>query len=172
MPDRAHLWRGIHDPDMVRSAVDVDLLPRDLSGAALEATLVLRNRDVGHSFPTYTTPRVFLTIHQVDADGVEIPGTRIDATIGREVDFGAGEEIYDTRVLPGESVRLDYAQPRAQGAAAIVGRVRVDPDYHYRGVFEVLAERYENPAALELMREAGRRASMSEYVLAEIRRPL
>ena len=138
MPDRKHLWRGIHDPEWVRSAVDVELFPIDLAAPMLQAALVLGNRDVGHAFPTYVTPRVYLEIVQVDAAGGDLVGTRLGATIGREVDLGSMTEIFDTRVLPGESVKLDYAMPRDSGASALVGRVRVDPDYHYRDVFDAI----------------------------------
>jgi hypothetical protein len=172
MPDRAHLWRGIHDPDTVRRAVDVDLVLMDLAGDRLVAVLVLLNRDVGHAFPTYVTPRVFLAIYQVDAADREVPGTRVEGTIGREVDFSRGVESFDTRVLPGESVRLDYALPRDERATALVARVAVDPDHHYRGLFELLRTQYQDPEALRLIETARRRISGSEYTLAEIRRPL
>ncbi len=172
MPDRAHLWRGIHDPEWVRSAVDVDLVPEDLTGRTLEAALVLRNRDVGHAFPTYVTPRVQLEVYQVDAAGTELGETRLEATIGREVDLGTMTEIFDTRVLPGESVKLVYGLARAPTAVALLGRVRVDPDFHYRGVFDQLLVSLEDASARAQIAEAGRRISASAYVLAEIRRPL
>ena len=69
MPDRQHLWRGIHHPETVRQAVDVDLVPISLDEATLRAALVLLSRDVGHAFPTYVTPRVFLLVAQLDAAG-------------------------------------------------------------------------------------------------------
>ena len=172
MPDRAHLWRGIHDPEMVRQAVDVELFEYDLSGPDLRAALVLRNRDVGHAFPTYVTPRVHLALWQVDAQGMELPGTRVESTIGREVDFDAGVELMDTRVLPGESVVLDYALPRAPRASVLVARVAVDPDFHYRRVFAALRESLRDPAARALIEEAGRQVAASDYVLTETRRPL
>ncbi len=172
MPDRAHLWRGIHDREMVRQAVEIELFPADSGGDEVGASLVLRNRDVGHAFPTYITPRVFLEIYQADAEGAELPGTLVAGTIGRELDLARGEEIFDTRVLPGESVRLDYKLPRAAGARELVARVRVEPDYHYRGVFAQLLETLSDSRARELIGEAARRAAGSAYVLEEIRRPL
>lgn len=172
MPDRAHLWRGIHDSETVRQAVEIEFFPADLDGDRLEASLVLQNRDVGHAFPTYVTPRVFLEIFQTDADAQELPETRLVGTIGREVDMARGVEIFDTRVLPGESVKLDYAFARATGASELVARVRVDPDYHYRGVFEGLSATLTDSEALATIREAGRRTTLSAYVLEEIRLPL
>ncbi len=174
MPDRAHLWRGIHDPEMVRSAVEVDLVAIDLDGDGVTAALVLANRDVGHAFPTYVTPRVFLAVWQVDRDGHELAGTRVEAAIGREIDFGASpwREVFDTRVAPGGSVKLDYTAERTPGAVAIVGRVTVDPDYHYRGVFESLLTTLEDPTARAQIADAHRRTTESTYTLTELRRPL
>ena len=172
MPDRAHLWQGIHDPEMVRQAVEVEFFPSAPDAAVLRATLVLANRDVGHAFPTYVTPRVFLEVVQVAGDGQELEETRVVGTIGREVDLARLVEIFDTRVLPGESVRLEYEVARADTARELVARVRVDPDYHYRGVFESLSASLSDQEALALIREAGRRTDVSVYVLEEIRQPL
>lgn len=172
MPDRSHVWRGIHDRDMVSSGVATDLVPVDLSGETLSAALVVANVGVGHHFPTYTTPRVFLAIYQVDGTGAELPETRIEAVIGRDVNLGTMVEEFDTRVPAGESVKLDYALPRTPAAVALVGRVTVDPDYHYRGVFASLLTAYGDSDARRLLEEAVRQVSDSAYVLAEIRREL
>lgn len=176
MPDRAHTWRGIHDPEMVRAAVDVELVAGDLAGEHLEATVVLRSRDVGHFFPTYVTPRVFVAAWQEDAAGRELPGTRSELEIGRQIDFGASpaREVFDTRIAPGGSAKLDYAADRHPDAAALLGCVRVDPDFHYRGVFERLLEpgRLSDPEARRRIAEALRRTSENVYVLSEVRRPL
>lgn len=172
MPDRAHTWRGIHDPETVRAAVDVEFVPQSLAGEGVSAALVLRNRDVGHRFPSYVTPRIFLAVWQEDAAGDEIAGSRLESTLGREIDFREREERFDTRVAPGESATLDYRRPRAAGAAALVGRVTVDPDHHYRGVFASLVERLKDPEAQRRIAEAHRRATVSSYVLAEQRLPL
>ena len=174
MPDRSHTWRGIHDAEMVREAVEVSLLAEGLEGGALRATLAVVNRGVGHAFPSYVTPRVFVALWQADAAGDEIGGTRREATIGREIDFGRrpAEEVFDTRVLPGETFRLRYAEARAGGAASLRGRVTVDPAHHYRAVYERLLRRYETPEALALIEEALERANRVPYVLAERSLPL
>ena len=172
MPNRAHLWRGIHDKEMVRGAVDIELVANELDGPLLVAALVLRNRDVGHAFPTYVTPRVTVSIHQEDGRGHEIDRTRIKATIGREVDLSTFLEVFDTRVLPGESVKLDYALARHSEANTLVGRVVVDPDFLYRGLFAAVSASLEDPAARALIAEASLRIETSDYVLTEIRRPL
>ena len=174
MPDRAHTWRGIHDPDTVRAAVDVELSADDLAGDPLEAVLVLANRAVGHAFPTYVTPRVFLAVWQADAAGEELEGTRVEATIGRELDFSVSPtgERFDTRVMPGESVKLDYRTPRHPEATALHSRVTVDPGHHYRDVYRSLLRSLESPVARERIGEALRREEQTAYVLAEDRRAL
>jgi hypothetical protein len=174
MPDRAHTWRGIHDPEMVRAAVAVDLVPGEPEGDTVTAALVLASREVGHAFPTYVTPRVFLAVWQEDAAGHELDGTRVEALIGREIDFGVDppREVFDTRVAPGESVKLDYAVARGAEAAALVGRVTVDPDHHYRGVYASLLASLRDPGARLRIEAAQRRATESSYVLSELRRPL
>lgn len=173
MPDRAHLWRGIHDPPTVREAIDVGLEVGD-AGSWISGALRITNRDVGHAFPTYVTPRVLVSLHQADARGSEISDTREEGVIGREIDFSVDpwQEVLDTRVLPGETVELLYERPLAVGAHELVGTVTVDPDYHYRGLFESLVETLGDPGARALVGEALRRISTSRYVLVEIRRPL
>jgi hypothetical protein len=173
MPDRAHLWRGIHDPETVRTAVDVELVVESPDDSIIRGALRVRNRDVGHAFPSYVTPRVFLRLFQVDSEGMQIAGTRLEATIGREIDFSTvpWTEVFDTRLFPGETAQLLYDLPRAPEAEALVGRVIVDPDFHYRGVFASLIDALNDRQALGMIAEAGRRASESRYVLAEIRRP-
>jgi hypothetical protein len=110
MPDRADLWRGIRDPEMVRRAVDVELVERR-GGDGLGLSLVVRNRDVGHAFPTYVTPRIFLEMWQEDASGRMLEATRIQAVIAREVNLELGTELLGTRLAPGESALLDYDLP-------------------------------------------------------------
>ena len=63
MPDRRHLWRGIHDPEMVKSGVQIKLVTgraRYRTGDKLTARLTITSTGVGHDFPTYVTPRVLV----------------------------------------------------------------------------------------------------------------
>lgn len=53
MPDRRHLWRGIHDPDMVRSGLDIALAQdwsRYAVGDEVRAVLTVTASRVGHYF--------------------------------------------------------------------------------------------------------------------------
>lgn len=131
MPDRRHLWRGIHDPEMVRRGLTIDV------GEA-ESTLTLRVRStgVGHAFPTYVTPLVALRAETLEADGAVVPGTRAEHLIGRRVTLDLAREIADTRLAPDETAALTYARPAAPRRARLT--VVVYPDAFYTEFFETL----------------------------------
>ena len=169
MPDRAHLWRGIHDPEMVRAATEVTLGALLVTESSVEAKLVLRSLGVGHMLPTYTTPRLFLQVVQVDEQGEELAESLEIFEIGRKVNFRKGLDVADTRIAPGQSATLHYTKRRLPEARGVVGRVRVDPAYHYRGVFKSLTRRYKTKEARRLMFEALEHAAETTYVLQEIR---
>jgi hypothetical protein len=169
MPDRAHLWRGIHDPEMVRSAVALDFEHEPADEGQVRARLTLSSLEIGHAFPTYVTPRVFMEIWQEDGAGQALEETRVRHEIGRKVDFSAGTEVFDTRIPPRGEATLALDQPRASTATGIVARVTVDPDHFYRGMFAGYLPSLETEQARELIAEALRRSSESSYVLYEER---
>ena len=136
MPDRRHLWRGIHDPEMVRSGLTIT------TGGAREgdlavARLRVESSRVGHAFPTYVTPRVVLAAELVDAAGNVLPGSREELVIGREVALDLSRELRDTRLMPGRVAELTYRR-RAEGATRVRLRVVVEPDAFYTRFFEAL----------------------------------
>ena len=136
MPDRRHLWRGIHDPEMVRSGLTI------VAGGAREgdvavARLSVQSSRVGHAFPTYVTPRVVLAAELVDAAGNVLPGSREELVIGREVALDLSRELRDTRLMPGRVAELTYRR-RAEGATRVRLRVVVEPDAFYTRFFEAL----------------------------------
>jgi hypothetical protein len=139
MPDRRHLWRGIHDGEMVRGGLTitlVDVEPR--AAGSVAARLIVENTGVGHRFPTYVTPLVVMRAELVDASGRAVAGTRVERRIGREVTLDLAREVSDTRLAPGERAELAYA--RALGGAAVAARfsVIVYPDAFYTWFFEAL----------------------------------
>jgi hypothetical protein len=141
MPDRRHLWRGIHDEEMVRSGLDIAITPdvARLSGdGAFTLTLEVRNARVGHAFPTYVTPRVILRGELIGPDGEAVPGSRQQALISREVELDLSREISDTRLLPGQTGRLRYAGRADRPDLRLRLSVIVEPDAFYTRFFEVL----------------------------------
>jgi hypothetical protein len=174
MPDRAHRWRGIHDPETVRAAVPAELFVEEAEPGRVRGALVLAAEGVGHAFPSYVTPRVFVAAWQEDEAGRELPGTRVEATIGREIDFSTSPwtEVFDTRIPAGESVKLDYARPRHERAAKLAGRVTVEPGHHYQGVFRSLLASLEDPEARRRIARALREAESAAYTLHDLEQPL
>jgi cytochrome c554/c'-like protein len=163
MPDRRHLWRGIHDAEMVRSGVTITLTtdrrqyrPDD----DVQARLTIANTGVGHHFPTYVTPRVVVRIALVDMHGRELRGSSEERYIGREVSLDLSREHSDTRVPAGGRFTLDYRRrlDRTTGVR-LRAVVRVEPDHFYTGFFESLlnnagAGAGEIGAALESSRQS------------------
>src|SRR5436309_2416992 len=103
MPDRRHLWRGIHDPEMVRCA-----LTFSVERAANGVTLTITNTDAGHLVPTYVTPRLVVSGGPLDAQGRVVEGSRREWFIGRDVTLDLERERSDTRLAPGRGAVFRY----------------------------------------------------------------
>ncbi|MFQ5897696.1 MAG: redoxin domain-containing protein [Candidatus Methylomirabilia bacterium] len=141
MPDRRHLWRGIHDPEMVKSALTVDLAlskPRYRVGEQVEATLSVTNSGAGHYVPTYLTPKLFLRMELVDARGRTLPGSGEEAIIGREATLNLSQELYDTRLPPTASFTIKYARVMDRPRLRLRARVVVEPDHFYTRFFKAV----------------------------------
>jgi hypothetical protein len=139
MPDRRHLWRGIHDPAMVRSGLTITVSEAERTAPGrVDARLVVENSGVGHRFPTYVTPLVIMRAELIDASGRALPGTRVERRIAREVTLDLERELSDTRLAPGERAELIYARALDAGAVAARFSVVVYPDAFYTGFFEAL----------------------------------
>ena len=145
MPDRRHLWRGIHDPEMVKSGVTVELdLPTRSPGADLVATLVITSVRVGHLFPTYVTPRVVARLALVDDGDRVVPGSVEERFIGREVTLDLTRELSDTRLPPGGRLEIAYRRPVDDTARLrLRATVTVYPDHFYTGFFEALLNTWD-----------------------------
>lgn len=140
MPDRRHLWRGIHDPEMTRGGVTPSL---SIEGSPGDAGFVVRlevaNTGTGHHFPTYVTPAVDLEIAFLA--GSDTLGVRRH-TLQRVVAWEAGDwvEIRDDRIPSGESRGLSWTRPAPAGAERVAATIRVRPDAFYTDLFgELLA---------------------------------
>jgi hypothetical protein len=134
MPDRRHLWRGIHDPEMVKSGVTITLTtgkPSYRTGETLQAALHMTNTGVGHYFPTYVTPRVVVRFELMDQEGQSVPDTQKEAVIGREVLL----DLSDARIPPGETVIINYTQIVSRPGLTLRATATVEPDYFYSRFF-------------------------------------
>lgn len=168
MPDRQHLWRGIHDPEMTRRAIDVSLKLHALGEGRYEARANVRNSGAGHHFPTYMVPKVELAFYRHDDDGsIQELGRHV---IGWNVDTQITRELSDTRIAAGEA--RDFRQPfTATGGNWRVELVmRVLPAEHYERINrDSLSRADQLPAdALPLLRRALAEAEAARYELLRI----
>jgi len=136
MPGRRHLWKGIHDREMVKGGVRIEAHLQKLAAISkgpLELSVAITNAAVGHKFPTYITPKVFVRADLLDEKGKTLPGTSQEQIIGWDARFDGGEwkEFFDTRIPPGETSRKNFKwTPPAPATQARV-RVEVQPDHFY-----------------------------------------
>src|SRR5256712_8051713 len=107
MPERRHLWRGIHDADMVRSGLTITAAAgaaRYRPGDVAVVTLRVTSTRVGHAFPTYVTPRVILSAELVDGAGQGLAGSRPEKNVRGEGALHLSREAFGTRLPPRQSV--------------------------------------------------------------------
>ncbi|MCL7971970.1 MAG: hypothetical protein M8866_07785, partial [marine benthic group bacterium] len=167
MPDRRHLWRGIHDPDMVRSGITVRWVRSDG-----EAGLLITNTGTGHRFPTYATPDVRVRVEFLDGEGQPVDGSSVEHSIARRIAFQAGAwvELSDTRLAPDSSVRV--TAPAPSGAASARATITVRPDAFYLDVFATLLSGTVSDTSEVLLSEAQRRAEQSPFLVFDETVPL
>lgn len=167
MPDRKHLWRGIHDPEMTRRAIEVKLELVDLGGGRHEAVATVRNHGAGHHFPTYMVPKVELAFVRHDAAGARELGSQF---IGWQVDTGITREIADTRIPAGEAreFRQPFTAPEGSWHVELV--VRVLPGEHYERIFrDSLGRAAQFPAAaVPVLRQALANVEAARYELLRV----
>ncbi|MFQ5888580.1 MAG: multiheme c-type cytochrome [Gemmatimonadota bacterium] len=167
MPDRRHVWRGIHDPQMVRSGLTIDWVgPYEAGAAGRELALRVTNSGTGHRFPTYVTPEVVVRVELLDGAGRPIDGATAESTIARRVALQGGTwvEFSDTRLPPDSSlaVRISLSNPEATLAH---GTVEVRPDAFYEGEFRKLLAGSLTDSARVLIRAAHRRSLESPFAI-------
>ncbi len=113
---RRHLWRGGHDPDMVKRAVAVQVKsdsPAPKPGDRVSFTLAIINAGAGHKIPTGDPDRHFtIEFYVVNREGHVL--AREISTMGRWILWQpAIVELYDNRLLPlaSREYRFDYRIP-------------------------------------------------------------
>jgi cytochrome c554/c'-like protein len=169
MPDRRHLWRGIHDPEMVASG-----LTSRASADADKARFEITNTGVAHAFPTYATPTVVMLAIALDAGGAERRETLRSHVIARRVrhDGQQWQELADTRLLPGQSAAIEMPW---NGSDRVRIWLEVIPDDFYATeVYPgLLARLTPDSAPAQLIATARDAAAASRFRLfeTELRRP-
>ncbi|MGV3665805.1 MAG: multiheme c-type cytochrome [Leptospira bouyouniensis] len=135
MPNREHTWKGIHDPEFVRGGLQpIWSLTRTLNGE-IQINAELKSIAIGHKFPTYLIPKVYLRFFVTNRIGqrklIE------ESIVGRLVNTNLTEEYFDTRITPGNShvVSVRIADKEKE-IKTIDWVIEVDPDEHYIRSFE------------------------------------
>ena len=167
MPDRRHLFRGIHDPETVSAGVAVGSRSFSVEGSQVTVSVFLTNTGTGHRLPTYVTPEIRLEAYQQDANGVRILGTEQAEQVMRKVDLQITTEYFDTRLAPGRTAALTYKKPVSPRAHRLVTRVYVEPDAFYTRIYEALLEMELEERGAELIRKALAESRRSGFALYE-----
>lgn len=170
MPNRRHLWKGIHDPESVKGAlrIEAQLKPSSFApGNSLELDVEVTNAAVGHKFPTYITPKVFVRAALLDGAEKMLPGTRQEGIIGWDARFEAGKwkEYFDTRIPPAGKLRQTFRWSRSGQATKVRAWVEVHPDHFYHVHFypAYLQDRDLTPEGRKLVEKAYRESGRTAY---------
>jgi len=142
---RQHLWRGGHDPDMIKRAVAIEVkadtdAPRP--GDRVGFTLTLVNAGAGHKIPTGDPDR-FFTVEFIVEDQQGTVLERQSSTMGRWILWQPViVELYDNRLLPlaSRDYQFDYRLPEQTRGLILKTRVQ----YHILtdGQHEMLRDKY------------------------------
>nr|VFK48568.1 MAG: hypothetical protein BECKTC1821E_GA0114239_11194 [Candidatus Kentron sp. TC] len=172
MPDRHHLFRGIHDPATVRKGVEVGSKSFSLSEGKISVLVFLANTGTGHRLPTYVTPEIRLEAYQSDANGASIPNTEQVRRVARSVSIDLTEEYFDTRLAPGQTATLAYQKSLSPCADTLVTRVYVEPDALYARIYEALLELEPEGEGSVLIRKALAESRASGFPIHEKHYPI
>lgn len=169
MPEKKHLWRGIHDAEMLRRALALELRIRPVSGGTYRAEFVARNQGAGHHLPTYMVPKIdlVLTLHRPDGQTTELARD----VIGWRADVAMTREEYDTRLAAGASRAYahEFKVPAGKGWHVEL-RADVAPREHYERMFrDSLSHLRLSKASAAQLRTAIAEAAATRYTALRIR---
>jgi len=169
MPGRQHQWRGIHDPEMVRNGVSIEITDITQTDTELRGQMTMTNTGTGHRFPTYVTPQVVMHGYQESASGEPLVGTDSYFVVARRVALDLSTEIFDTRLAPDQTALLDYRIVRHSQAENLVFRVWVEPDTFYQQFFTSRLQYAQPGPATEMLQSALQATAESRFTLFEQR---
>ena len=168
MPERRHLWRGIHDPETLARALRRELTVERIDAARIRVSVRLTNSGAGHHLPTYVVPKIQVAVL---LRGEQPSGNRRLAThvIGRMVDTDLANEAADTRLAAGASHSMSIETAAGPGRWVIALRTEVAPAEHYERMFAQMEANHPefDDLTRQLLREALQSAMAARYRLAE-----
>ncbi|GBF50684.1 cytochrome c554 and C-prime [Leptospira ryugenii] len=135
MPSRNHEWKGIHDPSYVRSGIETKFfVKQNQEGLLLEGSLT--SMAIGHKFPSYAVPKIYLKLYHLRRNGSK--KLLEEQLIGRLTDIFLTKEFSDTRLEPGETIKIRYQLKREeyQKGDQFEFLIKVSPDELYIRMFE------------------------------------
>jgi len=164
MPAGRHLWRGIHDPDMVRKGISRELEVKHLADGRLDVLATITAAKVGHYFPTYVVPKIIVSLHLLAAGSDREIARRV---IGRTVSVDMDSESSDTRIPPGGKSQLSAQVAAPPGTYRVEMRMEVMPAEHYARMYRVMLQRNPTMDATTqaLLRQALDEAEAATYRL-------
>ncbi len=134
MPNREHAWKGIHDKEMVNSGISksLDIVLKE-DTYSIKASF--KSVNIGHKFPTYAVPKVYLKLYALGKNGKILQLG--DHVIGRLVDIQLTKEFYDTRLSPGEEFSIEVSVNKKDfiNFTSVVFEANVEPDEMYIRMF-------------------------------------
>lgn len=125
---RRHLWRGGHDPEMVKQAVDIHVVAEPAEpkpGETLTLTLTLINAGAGHKLPTGDPDRHMTVEFAVENQQRQVLESQTD-TMGRWILWQpAIVELYDNRLMPlaSREYKFEYRLPKDVAGLKLITRV-------------------------------------------------
>jgi hypothetical protein len=166
------LWKGIHDVEWVKGGVKIEvrlLQPYAKAKSPIELAVEVTNSAVGHKFPTYVTPKIFVRAQLLNEKGETLPGTQQEKVIGWDARFEDGKwrEHFDTRIPPGERSHNIFRWPPHGEAKRITAWVEVHPDHFYHVHFypAYLKGGDVSPEGRKLIEKALQDSGRSSYTL-------
>ena len=165
MPGRQHLWRGIHDREMVGAALDVDVSYEPGGDHSVNLSVNLRNVGAGHHVPTYMVAKIIVNVAVDDGHTVQPVGREM---IGWYVETDLVSERFDTRIPAGETYELHYTLDTADlpQAGEFIVSLDVHPREHYERMFrQVLGDPQLTAQDAEKVRQALDEAVGDHYQL-------
>ena len=142
---RQHLWRGGHDPEMIKRAVAIQVVANPAEpkpGEQVQLTLTLINAGAGHKLPTGDPDRHFTVEFMVEDRNQQTLESQKD-TMGRWIMWQpAIVELYDNRLMPlaSRDYTFTYRLPKQIDGLKLKARVR----YHIQSErqHEMLVKKY------------------------------
>lgn len=172
LPQRRHLWRGIHDPVMTKTGVTIQVQDFKVTTDHVTAQLKITNDGTGHFFPTYVTPKITVKIYQENQQSQLLSHTLQQEIMGRQVSIDLSEEIADTRLAPEEQRLFNYAMLKDAQAIALVFDIQVAPDAFYTEFYRTLLEQESVDIDKTLIEQAFKESQASIFTLYLKKLPL